>query len=34
VLSVDDGRANVETTFETEGSLRDVHYTTPARSGR
>jgi hypothetical protein len=28
VLSVDDGRAKVETTFETEGSLRDVHYTT------
>lgn len=28
VLSVDDGRALVETTFETEGSLRGVHYTT------
>jgi hypothetical protein len=30
VLSVDNGRAEVETTFETEGSLRDVHYTTLA----
>jgi hypothetical protein len=28
VLSVDNGQAHVETTFETEGSLRDVHYTT------
>jgi hypothetical protein len=28
VLSVDDGAAKVETTFETEGSLGDVHYTT------
>jgi hypothetical protein len=28
VLSVDNGQANVETTFETEGSLRGVHYTT------
>jgi hypothetical protein len=28
VLSVDDGTALVETTFETEGSLRGVHYTT------
>lgn len=28
VLSVGDGQARVETTFETEGSLNDVHYTT------
>jgi hypothetical protein len=28
VLSVDGGAATVETTFETEGVLRDVHYTT------
>jgi hypothetical protein len=28
VLSVDDGAAKVETTFETEGWLGDVHYTT------
>ncbi|GAB3977112.1 hypothetical protein GCM10029978_065920 [Actinoallomurus acanthiterrae] len=28
VLSVDNGTALVETTFETQGSLRDVHYTT------
>lgn len=28
VLSVDGGTAKVETTFETEGSLRQVHYTT------
>ena len=30
VLSVDNGQARVETTFETEGSLRGVHYTTLA----
>ena len=30
VLSVDNGEARVETTFETEGSLRGVHYTTLA----
>ncbi|WP_460348421.1 hypothetical protein [Actinoallomurus acanthiterrae] len=28
MLSVDNGTALVETTFETQGSLRDVHYTT------
>ncbi|MGH3846118.1 MAG: hypothetical protein ACRDZY_00985 [Acidimicrobiales bacterium] len=28
VLSVDNGQATVETTFETEGSLHHVHYTT------
>jgi hypothetical protein len=30
VLSVDNGQAEVETTFETEGSRRHVHYTTLA----